>query len=271
MKRKLFLGLGTIASIAAPIAAVVSCGDEIANGKMSWNRGDKELTFNLFASSPKGAFESYLNFHGDDHVLNGEGFLAAAKDFATATTQNNVLKLKEGDKIKVVTFIETFTKYDFKALDNLRTTTTDKAKKAAIEKTLGDKLEDWTVGTKHRVEFFVEYHAKGSDDYVNLTKGDFAQKNNFLEALLKAFQEITTIAIVKDATNEKALIPVKQPAHGTGTSATPAVLYSKDDFTQTVNAFNTKGDDFADPVAGNTIAEAIKKFMTKTETVRTFK
>lgn len=97
MKRKLFLGLGTVASVAAPIVAVVSCGDEVISGKMSWNRSDKEVVFNLSGDAPDGAFAAY--------GVDFDGLKALDEDFATIVAQNNVLNLPEGADVKATFFL----------------------------------------------------------------------------------------------------------------------------------------------------------------------
>lgn len=240
MKRKLFLGLGTIASIAAPIAAVVSCGDEIANGKMSWNRNDNQLTFNLSSKAAKGAFESYLSFKDDATVLKTKGFVDAAKDFAKATTQNNVRKLKDGEVINVETFIETFTAHDI-------TNATDDLKDG--------HQTNFTTSTKHRINFSFVYHAEAKKAWAK-TKEFGEQKNNFLEMLVEAFHVITGLDYVTTANADEMFVL----SGGT-------TVAKKEDFTETAKVTGTGTAAEWEVATGDqsSVKEAIKTFMKKAD------
>lgn len=226
MKKKLFLGLGTIASVAAPIVAVVSCGDEIIDNKMSWDRGSKELTFNLSADKDKEAGK-YSASAFEKYGLDAKGVLKAAQDFETVINQNNVLKLQEGDEVTVNAIVQYKFKNDFTALNGL-IAAAPAADKQVLKDYIGDHIKDWETVKREKFVVKFKYHAYTDAEKatLNITHKDVfgGLKTNFYRSLLLGLikANIVTSTGITDATTLDAKLK-------TATDAIEAKSLQEDD------------------------------------------
>lgn len=203
--KKLFFGIGTVASVVAPVTAVVSCGAEISevigeDGKstgqgVAWNRSEKTVYLNLFDTASPAPFKSFAPVR-DGKPEPSINALEIARRFEKAAgyavdtqyEQDNpggVEKLHDGDIVKV--HLACSTEY-MEPRNDLHTTLQQRRGAFSIEYTFPfHELKD------------MKYN--GSDHNTPLTpklKAFYASYNpygihtNFLKAFLVAFSADTT-------------------------------------------------------------------------------
>lgn len=97
MRNKILLTLCSISATVVPIAAIVSCGPKQA-GKISWNKSENLVQFNLNTNQKEKPFTAYFKMD----ILDWKDKTAQiVRDFEVAIVKENITYLKNDEIITV--------------------------------------------------------------------------------------------------------------------------------------------------------------------------